>query len=42
MKHLTPYRLYESSLSPVWGEGMVYEDGLKNLYPKNAEGYGSE
>jgi hypothetical protein len=26
MKHLTPYRQNETSLSPVKGKGMVYED----------------
>ena len=28
MKHLTPYRLNEPSLSPVRGKGMVYGGGL--------------
>ena len=28
MKHLTPYRQNETSLSPVRGRGMVYGGGL--------------
>ena len=28
MKHLTPYRQNETTLSPMRGRGMVYEDGM--------------
>ena len=32
MKHLTPYRQNETSLSPVRGKGMVYGGGLMSEY----------
>ena len=32
MKHLTPYRQNETSLSPVRGKGMVYRGGLMSEY----------
>jgi hypothetical protein len=37
MKHLTPYRLNETSLSPVRGRGMVYGGGLRD-YRMNPTG----
>ena len=37
MKHLTPYRLNETSLSPVRGKGMVYGGGLRD-YRMNPTG----
>ena len=32
MKHLTPYRQNETSLSPVRGKGMVYGGGLNKEF----------
>ena len=35
MKHLTPYRQNETSLSPVRGKGMVYGCGLNKEFAQN-------
>ena len=35
MKHLTPYRQNEISLSPVRGRGMVYGCGLNKEFAQN-------
>ena len=37
MKHQTPYRLNETSLSPVRERGMVYRGEVITLYPLISE-----